>query len=84
MAQLAIYQRSLLQDEVNEMGRAQGYTCIRPTLVIGVKGGPYTKTKTLLPQISLFLSIYSLTSTPNPDSIITALISVRHSFTGSP
>ena len=66
------WKRRLTCDEVNEVDKghslhwAQGYTCLRPsTFVAGVKGGLYTKTETLLPQSSLWLSINSLTLNPS-------------------
>lgn len=60
-------------NEVNEVGSAQRYTCIRPALISRVKGDLNTKTKTQLPQTALFLSIYSLAATLSLHSIIIAL-----------
>lgn len=71
-----LLKRNLIQDEVNEVGRAQRYTCIKTDPHEWGEGRSVHKTKTLLPQTALFLSVYSLTTTLSLHCIIIAFTSV--------
>lgn len=76
MATSTLLKRNLIQDEVNEVGRAQRYTCIKMDPHEWGEGRSVHKMKTLLPQTALFLSVYSLTTTLSLHCIIIAFTSV--------